>query len=82
MNNFGEIYKGEWNRSKTGNGEYCWKNGDSYEGTFYNDKREGRGEYRWKNGCRIIGFWNKDKLNGEVTYEHQNKEYTFQMVEG
>ncbi len=76
------MYVGEWNRKINGKGVYTWENGDSYEGTFSEDKRSGYGEYSWKNGSKICGNWSRGKLNGEVKYEMDGEQTIFQMIDG
>jgi hypothetical protein len=40
-----------------GTGVIRWQNGDSYEGSFRNDKMHGDGVYRAKDGCVSTGQW-------------------------
>ena len=41
----------------SGQGIYTFKNGDSYDGHWKNDKREGQGTLIYSNGDRYVGEW-------------------------
>lgn len=51
-----------------GKGIYTWKDGRSYEGTYYNDKKHGFGIYKWADRRSYEGMWMESKQHGKGKY--------------
>jgi len=47
-----------------GKGRFKFSQGDSYEGSFVNNKMEGKGTYIFKNGDKYVGAFKSGKRNG------------------
>jgi hypothetical protein len=55
-------YRGEYgNGKRNGYGYVMYENGDSYDGSWQNDRRHGSGSYSYKlDGCTFSGEWAKN----------------------
>jgi hypothetical protein len=59
------TYVGEWQKGyMRGQGTYTFINGDSYKGTFVNDKFSGQGKYRYADGRELVGEFKDGVANG------------------
>ena len=63
-----------------GQGSLTYKNGEVYEGYWFNGKRHGRGIMRYKNGEVYEGQWDFDRIDGKGKYTYKNG--AFMMVNG
>jgi hypothetical protein len=45
------------NDSISGEGYFCYNNGDYYFGTFLNGKMDGYGTFYWKTGNKYEGYY-------------------------
>lgn len=66
-------YRGEFHAGrKYGKGIKTWRDGDSYDGQFVDDRTQGYGTYIWGSGThageRYTGEFLKDRRNGFGTY--------------
>ena len=61
-----DTYVGSCNSAhqKHGRGKCTYKNGDVYDGDFFNDLKHGNGTYLYSDGCSYQGTWNNDKEDG------------------
>lgn len=56
-----DTYEGMWkNDSMEGKGRYTWYTGDSFTGSFVQDRRIGKGVLRLESGEEIQGEWATD----------------------
>ena len=44
-----------------------FKNGDVYDGEWYDEDMQGRGMYRWASGDYYVGEFKRDKREGKGT---------------
>lgn len=74
-----ETYEGEKldvnSTSINGYGIYKYKNGDVYEGDFFEGKRHGLGEYIYKDKSYYRGEWDNDCKSGRGVYCKNGKEF-------
>ena len=57
----------------SGKGTYKWKNGNSYNGIWGENKMNGRGEFYWaKEGATYEGFFQDDKIINIETDDSQD----------
>ena len=76
----GEVYEGYINsetRKKEGYGTYNYGNGNSYEGTWKDDKRSGFGINRWASGDSYEGMYKDNKRSGFGIY-HKAEGYSYE----
>lgn len=61
-----DDYVGSYNgaKQKHGHGKCTYKNGDVYEGEFFEDQKHGNGLYLYSDGCRYQGTWSNNKEDG------------------
>jgi len=66
----GDQYKGPRNEQGQahGYGALRFKNGEFYEGQFYNDRMDGVGKHRWPSGALYEGQWDADERQGLGVY--------------
>ena len=53
-------------------GVMIWKNGDSYQGNFWNGMRDGMGTMSYADGSEYVGKWECDKMHGDGTRRFAN----------
>ena len=53
-------------------GTVYFRNGDRYEGYFYNNKKHGFGTYYFSTGNSFTGFFNNGQMNGTGKYFYDN----------
>lgn len=53
-------------------GLMIWRNGDSYQGSFWNGMRDGMGTMTYANGSEYVGTWECNKMHGEGTRRFPN----------
>ena len=76
----GDEYEGNWNKMKSGEGVYRWKNGDKFEGTFYDDEFDGKGCCSWADGLKAEGEWLRGKMNGEFLLMKNGESCRVRMI--
>lgn len=71
----GGVYEGSFDKSqRSGEGIFLWENGDSFKGTWKEDRMD-EGVYRFSNGCTYDGTFNKDKFEkGKFSLNEAAKE--------
>lgn len=66
-----EEYEGDWkNKKRTGKGTYKWKNGDTYQGYFFENQLHGEGKLVWFSGGYYEGEFAYDNFNGVGELHH------------
>ena len=63
--NNGSIFTGFYLAGKKKHGKFLWKNGNYYQGDFYNDVFHGYGIYKWGNERTYEGNWKNGKMDGK-----------------
>ena len=63
--NNGSIFTGFYLAGKKKHGKFLWKNGNYYQGDFYNDIFNGYGIYRWGSERTYEGNWKNGKMDGK-----------------
>ncbi|MCP4134538.1 MAG: hypothetical protein GY754_26425 [bacterium] len=65
-----DIYSGNFkNYKRDGKGTYTWESGDTYTGSWKDDKRD-YGTYTWRSGDKYTGKWKDDKRhNGTYSWK-------------
>ena len=61
----GSIFTGFYLAGKKKHGKFMWKNGNYYQGDFYNDIFHGYGIYKWGNERTYEGNWKDGKMDGK-----------------
>jgi len=67
------VYDGEWRvgpEPKHGKGQCVWKDGQTYEGHWLNDKPEGFGRMIYADGSYFIGDWKIGKKEGRGVHTY------------
>lgn len=59
----GDIYFGKWQQNTLLEGDYLFRNGESFSGTV-NKGKQGYGIYQYANGNRYEGYWRNDIKEG------------------
>ena len=81
--NNGSIFTGFYLAGKKKHGKYIWKNGNFYQGDFYNDIFHGYGIYRWGNERSYEGNWKNGQMDGKGKLTHiDGSYYDGEFVEG
>ena len=57
---------------KEGQGNYAFKNGDSYEGEWKGNIKNGDGDFSYINGDKYQGKWKNDKRDGTGVINYAN----------
>lgn len=59
----GDVYNGGFDQSGrfSGMGVYTWKNGEKYDGNWYQGYRNGKGTMYYKNGTSKYCYWHKNQ---------------------
>jgi hypothetical protein len=45
-----------------------FRNGDTYQGEWFNEKMQGHGIYTWADGDRFEGDWHNGKINARCNF--------------